>query len=262
MAKKSKLLSDYVNDNHVTIPELIALLDDIQSKNFSDQSRQATDNARHLFVLGLNDINRLFPSLNVPTTSTDPADYINKWLNRYYNANSSKPSASVAKPKSSANDPALAILVKEHENYSEDELTNAVKAHNLFMSAENKSGTLLEEYIAEQSHNYGWIWAQGETLRACDFARNNPDIGINEFIQIKNRDNTENSSSSTVRDGTQIVKLERLKTRTKNGVPYADFEWDKINTAMSIPQNNKMSEASYIEFLRSVVNNNPDIIWG
>lgn len=262
MAKKSKLLSDYVNDNHVTIPELISLLNDIQAKNFSGQSPQATENVKQLFVLGLNDINRLFPSLNIPTTSTDPADYINKWLTRYYNANHSKPSASVAKPKSSANDPALAILVKEHENYSEEELTNAVKAHNLFMSAENKSGALLEEYIAERSNNYGWIWAQGETLRACDFARKNPVININEFIQIKNRDNTENSSSSTVRDGTQIVKLERLKTRTKDGVPYADFEWDKINTAMGIPEDNKMSEASYIDFLRSAVRNNPDIIWG
>lgn len=41
--------------------------------------------------------------------------------------------------------------------------------HNLFMSAENIQGNLLEEYIASKVHPYGFLWCDGNIVRAVDF---------------------------------------------------------------------------------------------
>lgn len=72
--------------------------------------------------------------------------------------------------------------------------------HNLFMSAENIQGNLLEEYISVSTRPYGWIWCNGNVLRAIDFCSSDGAV----LLQIKNKSNTENSSSSAIRTGTTI----------------------------------------------------------
>lgn len=55
------------------------------------------------------------------------------------------------------------------------------QAHNLFMSAENVQGNLLEEYISVSTRPYGWIWCAGNTLRAIDFCSSDGAV----LLQIK-----------------------------------------------------------------------------
>lgn len=135
------------------------------------------------------------------------------------------------------------------------------KAHNFFMSAENIQGELLEEYIAENVKNFGWLWCSGNSIRAVDFCKRDGSA----LLQIKNKNNTENSSSSAIRNGTKIEKWYRLKTRKKNGIPYPSYEWDKLNEIINKGIENgevvcKMSEEGYAKFLDRVATENPGII--
>ena len=59
---------------------------------------------------------------------------------------------------------------------------------------------LLEEYISISVRPYSWIWCNGNVLRAIDFCSSDGSI----LLQIKNKSNTENSSSSSIRTGTNI----------------------------------------------------------
>lgn len=144
---------------------------------------------------------------------------------------------------------------------SEEEVADYERKHNLFMAAENIQGGLLEEYIAESVKAFGWVWCAGEILAAADFCKTDGSL----FLQIKNKDNTENSSSSKIRNGTEIRKANRLRTRTKDGKPYADYEWTKINKIINEGLDEKaekceMSEEKYQEFLTTVITNNPQIV--
>lgn len=249
----NKLLKDYA----VTQQLLIPVFDAVHQKNYANISPSDRAQTKQLFILGLTDIGHLFPNLNIKQTSTDPKDYIIKWLKRYYSAK--VPSTSTPNPKGSADDPAIAKMVQKNKNYTDSQLEKAIETHNLFMSAENIQGDLLEEYINQHSKFYGWIWAKGESMRACDFIRRDSN-GITELMQIKNRDNTENSSSISVRSGTTIKKWNRLTTRKKNKKPYASFNWDELNKAMGIKTSHLMTEEDYMDFLIKVIKNNPSLL--
>ena len=93
------------------------------------------------------------------------------------------------------------------------------------MSAENIQGNLLEEYIAQKVRPYGFIWCEGNVLRAIDFCNTDGSL----FLQIKNKSNTENSSSSNIREGTSIEKWYRLGTRTQAGKRLPDYKWHILN---------------------------------
>ena len=82
------------------------------------------------------------------------------------------------------------------------------------MSIENIQGHLLEEYIARNIcvPPFNFIWLDGEIVKAADFALYlpSPDAETEDtlyLLQIKNKYNTENSSSVTVRIGTSVKRL-------------------------------------------------------
>ena len=85
--------------------------------------------------------------------------------------------------------------------------------HKKAMGAENAVGFYLEYYIASVLEKYGWTWCAGSIVDKVDFfkIRHN---GVPILIQIKSRDNTENSSSMKVREGTPILKWYRLESKT------------------------------------------------
>ncbi|MBR0519174.1 SinI family restriction endonuclease, partial [bacterium] len=135
------------------------------------------------------------------------------------------------------------------------------KHHNLFMSAENIQGHLLEEYIASKIYKYGFLWCAGNILRAIDFCNKDGSI----FLQVKNKYNTENSSSSNIREGTKIIKWYRLGVETKKGIKNPIYKWDELNNMIN--QNNNvhlskcnMSENDYVKFLKEKSINNPKLI--
>ncbi len=134
--------------------------------------------------------------------------------------------------------------------------------HNLFMSAENIQGNLLEEYISGVIRPYGWIWCNGNVLRAIDFCSSDGAV----LLQIKNKSNTENSSSSAIRTGTNIKKWYRLGTQTRNGEKLPSSKWEILNAIINshvtsgIAPDCNMNEQSYQDFLRSVTLKNKEII--
>ncbi|URQ67064.1 SinI family restriction endonuclease [SAR86 cluster bacterium] len=68
--------------------------------------------------------------------------------------------------------------------------------------AEMMIGELLERYIYSKGQKYGWVFT-AECIGAVDFIKRT-DNGWTS-LQIKNSDNSENSSSKSVRDKTEIM---------------------------------------------------------
>ena len=72
--------------------------------------------------------------------------------------------------------------------------------------AEMMVGALLERYIAEKGKGFGWAFT-GTCIRSVDFIRKSDEKWTT--LQIKDSDNTENSSSSAIRNNTTILKWSR-----------------------------------------------------
>lgn len=131
--------------------------------------------------------------------------------NRYANGREVKP---LPRPQT-VPDPALSTVLKFGYEKKDADLNALIEGHRIAMVAENVVGELLERYIDEKLSDEDWIWCAGEVVRSVDFIRRSkaPDT-VWESLQIKNRDNSENSSSSAVRKGTQIEKWHRTISRT------------------------------------------------
>ena len=215
----------------------------------------------YIFEIALKNTDR-FPGINITGNQT-PQIYLERWVKGYYEANNNRPSSRTASPKSACTDPAIAVIVKNTQGMSEEEAKTGESNHNLFMSAENIQGNLLEEYIAGKIRPYGFLWCEGNVLRAIDFCNTNGSL----LLQIKNKSNTENSSSSNIREGTTIEKWYRLGTKTQNGKKIPDYKWkelnDYINTYKTEGSNLppcSMSEEDYEDFLTKVSSLNTGLI--
>lgn len=206
--------------------------------------------------------NKAFPNIQVTGEKTEPV-YIEHWTEGYESATDNPPSGRTATPKTACSDPALKLIVQTAKCITDEEAAIAESHHNLFMSAENIQGNLLEQYIAKHIHPYGFIWCNGNTVRAVDFCNDDGTV----LLQIKNKSNSENSSSSNIREGTTIIKWYRLGTQRKNGKTLPKFRWEILNDIINthktkgfdLPPCN-MSEEEYENFLLEVARNNPDII--
>ena len=103
------------------------------------------------------------------------------------------------------------------------DLARIQREHLLSMGAENLIGDLLERYLASVMEPRGWIWCSGSMVRAVDFVRPPEAAGQGwRLLQVKNRDNSENSSSSAIRSGTEIEKWFRTFSK-KAGANWAAF---------------------------------------
>ena len=112
-------------------------------------------------------------------------------------------------------DPLVSFILQHWYNVLEQNLEDARKEHQLAMAAENLVGELLERYLAQILEPNGWIWCAGSIVKSVDFIK--PPLLEAEIwtvLQIKNRDNSENSSSSAIRKGTTIEKWFRTYSRT------------------------------------------------
>lgn len=215
----------------------------------------------YIFNVALNNPS-FFPNINL-TGQQSPEAYIDRWIKGYYDAIHNPPSKRTANPKSACTDPAIAVIVKATQGMTSAESTIGENNHNLFMSAENIQGNLLEEYIASKVRPYGFLWCDGNVLRAIDFCNTNGSL----LLQIKNKSNTENSSSSNIREGTSIEKWYRLGTRTRNGIRYPAYKWPVLNELINqnrseghhLPPCN-MTEDDYELFLTNIATTNQNLI--
>lgn len=206
--------------------------------------------------------NTAFPNINISGNQTAEI-YIEHWANNYFNAMDNLPSTRVATPKGACSDPAIRLIVQHTQKSTDEKAIMNESAHNLFMSAENIQGNLLEEYISNKTRPYGFLWCNGNVLRATDFCTTTGSL----LLQIKNKNNTENSSSSNIRQGTAIEKWYRLGTKKVCGIPQPNYRWDELNKIINSYKTEgvdifpcSMSEEDYQEFLCRVARNNPNII--
>jgi hypothetical protein len=120
-------------------------------------------------------------------------------------------------------DEMVSFVLQHYFNIPATSLERIKNEHALAMGAENIVGDLLERYLAENMEPLGWVWCTGSVVKAVDFI-NPPAKGKDNWIllQVKNRDNSENSSSSAIRTGTTIQKWFRTYSK-KSGTNWAAF---------------------------------------
>lgn len=134
------------------------------------------------------------------------ADYIRRQAMTF--ANSRK--ARAPKPPATIPDEMVSVILVSYFQIPQADVERVKQEHQLSMGAENLVGDLLERYLASVMEPRGWIWCSGAMVKAVDFIKpsSTPDKEWT-LLQVKNRDNSENSSSSAIRIGTTIKKWHR-----------------------------------------------------
>jgi len=178
-------------------------------------------------------------------------DFMKKWVHKFIKGYQNRPSQRTSNPIGTIHDQILDEIISSRINHTTEDLENIKYGHRLSMSAENIAGAFLEEYIAEKLICQGWHSCWGETMKSVDFC--NID---GQLLQIKNSDNSENSSSKTVRDGTPIKHWFRRFSRT------GATNWTALNILVGIEdKKEQLNEDSFRAFVRNAVKNNPSSIF-
>lgn len=166
-----------------------------------------------------------------PALPNDRAS-LKPYVSRYYKARNG-----LIQPKELGTkaDPAVDWVLQAFYGLSEQSCADESLAHRRSMQAENIIGALLERYIASVLRPEGWIWCCGSTAKYIDFVHRER----KEALQIKNRSNSENSASKSVRDGTKIRPWFRIDA--KSGKTF----WHTLPASPGL-----LSEAGFREFIR------------
>ena len=138
-------------------------------------------------------------------------------------------------------DDMVSFILENYFGIAERDLERIKKEHALSMAAENIVGDLLERYLADELEKFGWVWVSGALIRGGDFILP-PQNGIDWVIlQVKNRDNSENSSSAAIREGTNIEKWHRTFSRRPG------YNWDNFP---HISGKESFSEQGFRDFVK------------
>lgn len=148
-------------------------------------------------------------------------------------------------------DEMVSIILHEYFGIPSNQLEWAKQVHQLAMGAENLVGDLLERYLAFVLEPHGWVWCSGAMVRAVDFILPpSTPAGQWRMLQVKNRDNSENSSSSAIRAGTEIEKWHRTFSK-KAGSNWAAFPDERFRAQLS-EDHFKAFVQAYLQSLRRV----------
>lgn len=113
-------------------------------------------------------------------------------------------------------DEMVSVILVSYFKVNPDSVERIKNEHMLSMGAENMVGDLLERYLASVMEPHGWLWCSGAMVKAVDFIKPpSTSNGAWQLLQVKNRDNSENSSSSAIRVGTTIQKWHRTFSKKK-----------------------------------------------
>lgn len=181
---------------------------------------------------------------NIGGGRDDESSNIRKWLVKYQNGKDGRASRRVSNLPGTVADPIIEEIIGARiSTLTEVELEKITFAHRLSMSAENILGLMLEEYLSDNLREHGWHCAWGETVKSVDFVHED-----GRLLQIKNRSNSENSSSSAIRYGTKIEKWFRIKANK------VEYMWDDLNKICGATS---LSEASFTRFVQDTILVNP-----
>lgn len=200
------------------------------------------DGVKYVFSAIANDVDRA-PG-NISDQSNSEQAVIDKWLTRYSDGFNKRASCRLSNMIGTIADPIIEKIIGFRlPHLNAKELEKITHAHRLGMSAENILGLLLEEYLADNLIGAGWHCAWGETIKSVDFVNEN---GL--LLQIKNRSNSENSSSSAIRLGTEIKHWYRIRHDR------IEYMWPKLN---EICGTTNLSEPSFAEYIKNILTSNP-----
>jgi len=181
---------------------------------------------------------------NVKPSPKTGVTAIEKWVIKYWKGYEGRPSQRASNPPGTIPDPIIDTIIQSRLTHLDERDIEHIKyAHRLGMSAENILGLILEEYLAGKLLAAGWHCAWGETVKSIDFVHQDGDL-----LQVKNRSNSENSSSARVRDGTSIQKWHRVDANT------GAYKWDELSSRTGV---NSLSEADFQSFVKELLKNNP-----
>jgi hypothetical protein len=180
----------------------------------------------------------IWKKVMINTSSAEEAKFSHKFIKGYSN----RASIRVSNPIGTIPDPIIDVII--NTRLPGENLDVMRIGHRISMSAENILGSILEEYIHIKIYPYNWSCCWGNAIKAVDVVSSKGDL-----YQIKNRSNSENSSSRAIRDGTIIKKWFRIDART--GRTY----WDDLSSIIGIQR--LFSEDEFKEFCKTVIKNNP-----
>lgn len=222
-------------------------------KQIDEVIRVATDanynnDITTIFCTALSN-NLLIPIKEKKVEIVDLREYVIKWVAKYLRGYNNRPSRRTGNPSNTAAD----TLMKEiyhslHPQLDEIVVQTVALGHSTMMTIENIVGDMLEEYLSIKLSTHGWKCCWGTTVKSVDF--------INEdgsLLQVKTSDNSENSSSSAIRQGTSIEKwYRRVSTKADT------YCWDKL---VELTKDNTISEGDFRTFVRTTIINNPACVY-
>lgn len=176
-------------------------------------------------------------------------EYLQNWVNKYVN---DRDNPALKRPLKNFGEKDSALITRIAANTGADEktLSTYLTGHFIYMSAENMNGMILEEFLAEVLEPHGWKWCAGSVLRAVDFCYISKDEII--LLQIKNKYNTENSSSSAIRNGTEIRKWNRLRRPSAKVDRFAPIpNWDALIKLINADKDlaKQLTEEKYLKYI-------------
>lgn len=146
------------------------------------------------------------------------------------------------KPPETVPDEMVSVILVSYFGIAQADAERVKREHLLSMGAENMVGDLLERYLASIMEPKGWIWCSGAMVKAADFIKPPTTSSVGwRLLQVKNRDNSENSSSSAIRIGTNIEKWHRTFSKKVGS------NWDAFPDATL---RRDLSEDAFKKFVR------------
>jgi hypothetical protein len=176
-------------------------------------------------------------------------EYIQKWVHAYLTGYENRPTKRQGKKSNTYPDTIIKIILQSRLPNIDEQLANQIECgHSILMTIENLVGDLLEEYLSSRLSEFGWFCCWGSTIDAVDFCK-----ADGSLLQVKNSDNSENSSSSRVRNGTNIKKWSR-RVSTKQGY----YDWDILNEHIG---STTLNEVDFKFFVTKAIESNPSCIY-
>lgn len=196
-----------------------------------------------MLLSGFDTVFPIWKEFVVDANENTFSKFSKSFVKGYYN----KPSFRMSNKSSTIPDPIIDIIIQTRiPEFTNRDISLIRFGHRLSMSAENILGLILEEYIHVNVVDHGWACCWGNCIPAVDFCSTSKTL-----LQVKNRSNTENSSSNKIRENTDILKWYRINANN------AQTNWDELNSIIGI---DTLSESSSIDFTKGLINYNPNAL--
>lgn len=183
---------------------------------------------------------KLFPRVVGRRQPSPGKAYVAAWVSSYAAGVGNTGAAREIRPMGTTPDPIITMMIGAYEGVSKKESERRIEHHRMAMRHENLVGPLLEEYLAVRLGKLGWLCAWGSTIQHVDF------MGPRgRLLQVKNRSNSENSASSSVRKKRpDIEKWHRLDASTG-----AD-QWHELRRLLRHRGRTQLGELDFQNFVR------------